>query len=228
MNQHTKLYCDSILEALHEALVSAADPEQALRMAAYMKHRFNFFGLSKPQRAALQKPFLRELRKLGFSEIDMLQYGWQRVEREWQYIALDYALQRSKHQGADWPELMEYCITHKSWWDSVDALAAHGVSDWLLLQPDRYALCIDKWRKSEDLWLQRTCLIHQLFYREETDVQLLYDLCLQFKDSQAFFIQKAMGWALRQFARTDAAAVVDFTQSNALPNLTKREALKHL
>jgi len=216
------------LEALHEDLVSSADPERARQMAAYMKDRFQFLGLPKPLRADLQQPYFKEYRSLGLTAAEMLQYGWQREEREWQYIAMDYALKQSKYQSDDWPILMEHCITAKSWWDTVDALAAHGVGDWVLRHPEQGQFYIAKWRDSSHMWLQRTTIIHQLFFKEETDIELLFGLCLQYKDAKAFFIQKAMGWALRQFARTDAEAVYRFVSSIDLPSLTKREALKHI
>lgn len=223
-----KQQAPEVLDALHEALVAAADPERAIGMEAYMKQQFNFLGLSKPARALLQKPFLKELHALGFSEIEMLRCGWDKPVREWQYVAIDYALKQSKNQGDNWPAIMEYCITKKSWWDTVDALAAHGLGDWILRNPQKGRIHIEKWRYSDNIWLKRSCIIHQLFFKEKTDLALLKDLCLQFKDEKEFFIQKAMGWALRQYARTDAAAVLDFVQSTKLPSLTKREAMKHL
>lgn len=216
------------LEAFHEDLVSAGDPERAGQMAAYMKNKFQFLGLPKPLRTALQKPYFREFRSLGLTEVEMLQYGWQREEREWQYIAMDYALKQSKYQLDDWPMLMEQCITARSWWDTVDALAAHGVGDWVRRHPVQGQNYLAGWRDSSNMWLQRTTIIHQLFYKEQTNVELLFGLCQQHKSSKEFFIQKAMGWALRQFARTNSEAVYRFVSTTDLPKLTKREALKHI
>ncbi len=217
----------SVLDALEEALVQHAQPDLAAGMKAYMKQKFDYIGIQKPLRAQISKPFLKQLKDLKADPGEVLRFCWAKHEREWQYIGMDYALKAKKLWKNDWLTTMEYCITHKSWWDTVDALAVHGVGDWLKVRPEVRAAAVQRWRQSEVLWLERTAILFQLMYKKETNSALLADLCLQFADSKAFFIQKAMGWALRQYARTNSHWVKDFVAMHPLPKLTHREALKH-
>jgi 3-methyladenine DNA glycosylase AlkD len=217
----------AILDQLEESLVQHAQPEQASGMKAYMKQKFDYIGIQKPLRAQISKPFLKQLNDLKADPAEILRFCWAKHEREWQYIGMDYALKAKKLWKADWLTTMEYCITHKSWWDTVDALAVHGVGGWLQDRSELRVLTVERWRHSEALWLERTAILFQLMYKKETDAALLADLCLQFAHSKEFFIQKAMGWALRQYARTNCIWVRDFVATHPLPKLTQREALKH-
>lgn len=216
-----------ILDDVEEALVSKADPDKAAAMKAYMKDRFDFMGVQKPARTAIQKICFPQLRKMGLLGEDMLNHCWQKNEREWQYLGMDYALSQPKHlpqNPADW----EYWITEKSWWDTVDLLATRGVG--FLLQHDMALRgeVVTQWRNASNMWLNRTCILFQLHYKKQTDVQLLADLCVQYAGSKEFFIQKAMGWALRHYSRTDAQWVMNFVEQQPLPALSKREALRLL
>jgi len=217
----------AVLDQLEEALVQQAQPALAARMKAYMKNKFDYIGIQKPLRAHICKPYFQALNDLKADPAEILRYCWLKHEREWQYVGMDYAFEAKKYWPADWLETLEYCITHKSWWDTVDALAVHGVGEWLADKAELRTETVQHWRSSKCLWLARSCLLFQLMYKGETNKKLLADLCLQFADSKAFFIQKAMGWALRQFARTDAEWVLEFVTSEPLPKRTQREALKH-
>jgi len=216
-----------LLDGLEEALLREADVEKAVGMKAYMKGHFDFMGVPKPVRAAIQKQHFGGLRLAGISAEAMLHYCWQKHEREWQYLGMDYALSQSKKLPSnmgDW----EVWITHKSWWDTVDLLATRGVGPVLLEQSGLREKTIENWRHADNLWLNRTCLLFQLHYKKRTDVQLLADLCRQYAPSKEFFIQKAMGWALRHYSRTDANWVASFVEQQHLPALSKREALRLL
>jgi 3-methyladenine DNA glycosylase AlkD len=140
---------------------------------------------------------------------------------------MDYALSQPKHLPqnlSDWA----FWITEKSWWDTVDLLATRGVGVRLQNAPELRQEVIDQWRNAPNMWLNRTCLLFQLHYKKQTDTSLLADLCHQYAGSKEFFIQKAMGWALRHYSRTDAQWVMNFVEQQPLPALSKREALRLL
>lgn len=216
-----------LLDSLEEALIRAANPEKALEMKAYMKGHFNFIGIPKPIRAVIQKQHFAALRKAGIAPEALLHFCWKKHEREWQYLGMDYALSQPKHlpqQMSDWA----YWITEKSWWDTVDLLATRGVGLRLQNEPELRQEVITLWRHAPNMWLNRSCMLFQLHYKKQTDVQLLADLCVQYAGSKEFFIQKAMGWALRHYSRTDAQWVMNFVEQQQLPALSKREALRLL
>lgn len=218
----------AVLNQLEDALVQQAQPELAERMKAYMKNQFDFIGIQKPLRAEICKPYFRALQALKADPGEILLFCWSKNEREWQYVGMDFALKSPKNWPPDWLATMEYCITHKSWWDTVDLLAVHGVGGWLKDKPELQAQTVARWRHSQQLWLERSTILFQLRYKSNTNKVLLADLCLHFTDSKAFFIQKAMGWALRQYVRTDAQWVQHFVANHTLPKLSQREALKNI
>lgn len=217
----------AVLDQLEEALVQHAQPELAERMKAYMKNQFDFIGIQKPLRAEICKPYFKALQASKADPGEILLFCWSKNEREWQYVGMDFALKYSKKWPSNWLAIMEHCITNKCWWDTVDLLAVHGVGSWLKNKPELQVQTVASWRHSQQLWLERSTILFQLRYKSNTNKVLLADLCLQFTDSKAFFIQKAMGWALRQFARQDADWVRNFVAQQPLPKLTQREALKH-
>ncbi|MFT6151359.1 MAG: 3-methyladenine DNA glycosylase AlkD [Flavobacteriales bacterium] len=117
-------------------------------------------------------------------------------------------------------------ITNKSWWDTVDLITTNLVGNYFKLFPEQIIPITKIWMESDNIWLQRTCLIFQLKYKEEIDTDLLTDYILQLKDTKEFFINKAIGWILREYTRTNPEWVIDFVNKHELSNLSKREALK--
>ncbi|HMP98599.1 MAG TPA: DNA alkylation repair protein, partial [Cyclobacteriaceae bacterium] len=116
----------------------------------------------------------------------------------------------------------------KSWWDTVDLIAAKMAGNYFRIYPEQKNKYIKKWRNSKNIWLIRSAILFQLKYKTETDFNLLSDIILQHQDSNEFFIQKAIGWVLREYAYTDAAKVKKLVQTHKLKPLSMREALKHL
>jgi 3-methyladenine DNA glycosylase AlkD len=198
-------------------------------MSAYMKNKFPFLGIQKPIRSELESSWVRECKLLNFDELKSLVLAlWQLPEREYQYTAL--VLMRSakiwKHNQA--LELLEYLIVTKSWWDTVDALAAQMLGPYFLKYPEQLYLTIPNWKKSENLWLNRCTLIFQLKHKDKTDVELLFGLIRHFAPEKEFFIKKAIGWALRELSYRNPELVMDFCNREPLQNLSKSEALKAL
>lgn len=220
---------NSYLLPLQEQFLAHADSANALAMSKYMKNKFIFFGIKSPLRKDLLKEFLKIYGLPPVADMpEIVRFLWQQPQREYQYLAIDLLEKYAKKQEKDWLLLFEELISTQSWWDTVDLLASHCVGDYFKKYPDQKLATIEKWLLSENMWLQRTCLLFQLNYKKQTDEQLLFDCILRVAESKEFFIQKAIGWALRQYARINPQAVLSFTESVQLKPLSLREALKHL
>lgn len=207
---------------------SVANQAKAPQMKAYMKNKFDFIGISSPVRTEILKVSFQKFPLKTESELfEFTKKMWDQPFREFQYVGLDYFYKYRKLISKDSLTQFEHFIVHKSWWDTVDMLSTDLVGEYFLKFPNSKETQIDKWLSSENMWLQRVCIIHQLHYKEKTDVDLLIKAILYCKDSNEFFIQKAIGWALRQYARTDADFVKEFVHQHTLKPLSKREALKH-
>ena len=206
-----------------------ADPAQAAPMKKYMRNQFEYLGIKTPQNAALQKEFYREKGLPGLSELDqILRELWSLPEREFQYVGMGLLGKFEKQLPAEFIDTVEYLIVTKSWWDTVDAIASHTVGTHFKRFPKIRERYLKKWRKSRNLWLRRAAILFQLGYKQETDFALLSEIIRENLGSDEFFINKAIGWALRQYAYTDPNAVTNFVKSTQLHPLSRREALKHL
>ncbi len=216
-------------EPLRSALEEAGDPRQALDMGAYMKDHFVFFGVKTPERRRLQRSTLDA--SATASSADLIEFAdrcWQAPDRELQYVAVDVLRKRAASlEPGSLPDLRRL-IEHKSWWDTVDALAAHVVGPLVRANPALVA-DMDRWIVDENLWIARTAMLHQLMWKDDTDPDRLFEYASLQAGHQDFFMRKAIGWALRQYARVDPEAVWAFVDSHAeeLSGLTRREALKH-
>lgn len=216
------------IDILEELFVSAANPENAISMQQYMRNQFSFLGIKTPERKNILKSFFD---KNGLPTIEelpiIIELLWQMPAREFQYAAIEIFNKRAKKLPENAIEWIENLIVNKSWWDSVDSLAG-GIGIYFELYPHKLNEINKKWLYSGNIWLQRSTLIFQLRYRNRTDETLLFGNILTLAHSKEFFIQKAIGWSLRQYARTNPAAVQNFVDSNTLPPLSRREALKYL
>jgi 3-methyladenine DNA glycosylase AlkD len=217
------------VRTLNELFARNADPVRAAAMAAYMRNLFAFHGIMSTPRTELTRSFVAEHGLPAADDLDeVIRLLWMHDHRELQYAAMDLLLRLRKHLTPGHLELIEHCITNKSWWDTVDALAPR-LAGWLYashtaeLAPD-----IERWIRAEDFWLNRSAIILQLGYKERTDTGLLTRAILPHIASREFFLQKAIGWALRQYSYTDADWVTDFVRTQTLAPLSTREALKAL
>lgn len=196
-------------------------------MHTYMREQFPFLGIKTPERRALTKTVLQAYDKLdGDTLRASAEELWALPEREYQYAALDMLFKYAKTLTcADMPRLEHFILT-KSWWDTVDALAKLVGEVFSRDQACR-DIWLPKWRRSESLWLRRSAILFQLAYKGDTDAELLFALVKENAASREFFIQKASGWALREYAKTDRERVQAFVAASDLPALTRREACKH-
>ena len=207
-----------------------ANPVQAGPMKKYMRDQFEYLGIKSPQNAALMREFINEYGLPPLEKLDVIARElWSLPQREFQYSAIALAGKLEKKLGPDFITTIEYLITTKSWWDTVDILAGHAVGDQFRRFPAVKEKYLKKWRKSNNFWLRRTTLLFQLGYKKETDFDLLCELVQENLGSDEFFINKAIGWALRQYAHTDPAPVKKFVKATKdLHPLSRREALKNI
>ena len=223
-------WADSFVRASRSALADCADPERAVPMAAYMKNRFAFFGVAAGQRRAAVRGATRDLGPPpdGDALVEMAHQCWAADQRELQYTAAD-ALRRWVRL-LEMPHLddVEELIVTKSWWDTVDLLAARVVGPLVESHPELIGT-MDRWIGDSNLWRRRSAILHQLGYTDRTDADRLFTYCSQREGEREFFIAKAIGWALREFARTDPDAVWSFVDEHRtrLAPLSVREATKH-
>jgi 3-methyladenine DNA glycosylase AlkD len=206
-----------------------ADPAQAAPMKRYMRDQFEYLGIKSPQFRELMKQHVAEHGLPPIAELDPIARDlWSLPEREFQYVATSLIGRLEDQLPANFIKTIEYLLVHKSWWDTVDSLAGGIIGAHFRKFPDVQEKVLAKWRKSDNFWLRRTCILFQLGYKKETDFPLLCDIIRENLGSQEFFINKAIGWALRQYARTDPQAVKKFVKATPLQPLSRREAMKHL
>lgn len=219
-----------IVSDLRFVLSAAADPAQAEPMAAYMKHHYVFFGVKAADRRTVTKPLLAAAaRWTGAELLSVAECLFAEPEREFHYVACDLLRRWVDRLGGADLRRVRRLVETKSWWDTVDALATHVVGP--IVRADRSLQSeMDAWVDDDNMWIVRTAVLHQLLWKADTDAGRLFDYCERRSGDPDFFIRKALGWALRQYARTDPAAVRGFVAANEdrLSPLTKREALRHV
>ncbi len=215
--------------AMRELFEAHANPEQAGPMAAYMRNQFPYLGIKTPQSVELQKRFYAEHGLPPLAELDsILRDLWSLPQREFQYIGVGLLIGFEKTLPAGFIETIEYLLVTKSWWDTVDSIAGGPLGVHFKRHPDMRNATLTGWRASDNLWLRRACILFQLGYKQETDFALLKEIIGENLGSREFFINKAIGWALRQHSRIDPQGVRDFVAKTPLHPLSKREALKWL
>ena len=215
--------------ALQALFQSHADPLAAAPMKAYMRDQFPFLGIKTPQRRALLREWISEHGLPPLKDLrDVLLGLWALPEREFQYAALGLLGKFEQELPADFIDTIETLLTTKSWWDTVDSLATQTVGIHFRRFPNVRERTLARWRESDHLWLRRTCILFQNKYKTETDFDLLKTIIHENLGSKEFFINKAIGWALREYTRVDPQGVRSFVAATPLAPLSAREALKWL
>ncbi len=210
-----------------------SDPVYASWCKQYMRGQFEFIGVPVPLQRQLTKAWVKTIDKPSRSQLrERVQYFWGLPEREYQRVALDLLDTWRKQLTFDDIAWIEQLITTKSWWDTVDTIAPNVIGFLYVSQPpevtNEISNVLEKWNRSDNIWLQRTSILFQLSAKSRTNEQLLYRYIENLAASNEFFVQKAIGWALRQYARVQPQSVLQFVHSCELKPLSKREALKHL
>lgn len=221
---------DTVIDRLCVQYGAAADPARAVPMRAYMRDRFPFLGITSTDRRQLSRRVVEGLPRPAEADLRAVALRcWELAEREYQYFACDWLVRHAKALSSGFLPTLRTLITTKPWWDTVDVLASRVAGPVVARDPAGRP-SMDAWLADADLWLVRTAILHQLNYREATDADWLFAACATHAGHPDFFIRKAIGWALRQYARTDPDAVRGFVAAHRdrLSGLSVREALKHL
>jgi 3-methyladenine DNA glycosylase AlkD len=216
-------------EFLTKLFESNRNEKEAMPMKEYMKDHFPFLGIKSPIRKKLEKGFFKEtgILKEPFDQEFIIEL-WEKDEREYQYMALTYIEKSLKRLQKEDLALMERLVLEKSWWDTVDAIAAKPVGKIAEKFPEVIEETIDAWAEHDNMWLRRTAILFQLKYKEKTDEERLYIYIKSNSDSKEFFIQKAIGWALREYSKTNPSSVKQFINENSLAPLSVREGSKYV
>jgi 3-methyladenine DNA glycosylase AlkD len=226
--------------AVRDALSGRGDPERARAQQAYMRSAMPFRGLSSPELRRLLRPVVGDPAgaPAGRSEWESaVRALWDEAEyREERYAAVAVARMRAARpwQDVEALALYEHLVVTGAWWDLVDPVAVDLVGPILLRHKAAATPVVRSWAVADDLWLRRTALIAQLKHHGDTDLELLTEAVDANVEGSLFggefFVRKAIGWALRQYARTDPEWVAAFVASreDRLSGLSRREALKHL
>ena len=218
------------MAALRRRLEAASAPDRAELMSAYLRNQFPFLGIGAKDRRAATRPTLVAAKTASTDELIAFAAAcWEEPEREFAYVACDVLRTQAPRLEPRHLDAVRSLLTARSWWDTVDPLATRTVGTMVRTNPELVGT-MDRWVHSDDFWLARTAILHQLLFGEATDAQRLLSYCEARAGDDEFFIRKAIGWALRQYARVDPAAVRTFVVAHdgELSGLTKREALKHL
>lgn len=217
------------ISLIRKKFSDAGDPVRAEGQRRYMRNRYEYYGLKAPEWVAILKDIftkhgmydgkdLQAFARLCFNE----QY------HEMFYTGLQMMEKQIKTQPPGFIDFLEKAIITGAWWDTVDWISKL-VGIHFLHYPELQSRYARKWIASDNIWLQRVAIIHQLLYREKTDQKLLFQMILHRKNSQEFFVQKGAGWALRQYSKTNTKTVREFIAKHPeLPALTKREGIKWL
>lgn len=223
-------WAGAAVAAAVRALEPLADPGRATPMAAYMRDQFPFLGIGTPDRTAALKAAWRTLPAPGEADLAAATEAlWELPQREYQYAGCDLLGRWIRVAG---PRLLtgtvERLITSRSWWDTVDLLRKVAVGPLVRAHPG-LVTDLRRWLESDDRWLVRSAIIHQLGFGPQTDPALLFEFCARRAADREFFIAKAIGWALRTYARQAPDDVRAFVAAHPeLAPVARREALKHL
>jgi 3-methyladenine DNA glycosylase AlkD len=218
---------EELVVRLRAAFEPAADAERAVGAAAYMRNQFRFLGLRAPERRRLAKQALADLPRPTEAQLAATaRLLWQQPEREFQYVGCDLLAEHVEVAGPGFIDVAHELVVLKSWWDTVDGIAAHTVGP-LVRRHGELTSVMDDWVRADDLWVARAAILHQLTYGAGTDGDRLFAYCrLRATDSE-FFIRKAIGWALRAYASHEPERVASFLlDTPSLSPLSVREATK--
>ena len=218
-----------IVAELRKSFRSHADDEVRIGAAAYMRNQFEFLGIGTPLRRELSKRLIKQSQELAERElISLCKELWAQPEREFQYVACDLLAKNAPRLSPGYVKReAPWFIKNKSWWDTVDSVRK-SIEIVVSANPELHAE-MEKWIVSNNKWIVRSALIHQLTLGSRTDAKLLFRFCEIQATETEFFVAKAVGWSLRSYSYVDPGAVKRFVRDHPeLTSLAKREALKSI
>lgn len=216
-----------LIERLRRAVEAGRDPVRAVRMAAYMRDQFRFAGIAAPELAIIYREAAAGLPPPA-AEADVIAVAlacWELPEREYQYLGCAHLRRHAGLLGPTSVGSLERLVTTRSWWDTVDDLATNVAGTMVARHPELRPV-MERWVVSENVWLARVAILHRERWKQRTDAGLLFQLCLLRAGDREFFIRKAIGWALRSYAKAEPDAVAAFLAEHGdrLSGLSRREA----
>lgn len=216
------------LDEIRRTFEQLRNQEKARQMSEYMQNKFIFYGIPTPERRQAYKKVLRELKKTKNIDWEFLETCWIQAEREFQYFVLDYLKTLQLYLNFDDIPRIEQFVRSKQWWDTIDALdimiGKIGLND------SRVDDLMLEWSTDEDFWARRIAIDHQLCRKEKTNTTLLEKIILNNFGSDEFFINKAIGWSLRDYSKTNPEWVRKFIERHRdrMASLSVREASKYI
>lgn len=218
---------EALTSIIVETFSKHRNEENREGMEAYMKHHFSFFGIKAPEQKQLLTPILKEYRDLSEAErFESVELLFQQKERECHYAGLTILDKGKKTASESSISFYKKLLMTHSWWDTVDTLAAKLCGTYFLTYSDQLVPVTKQWCQSENMWVRRSSLLHQLKFKEETNERLLFETIEALKNEREFFIEKAIGWALREYSKTEPEVVQRFIEKTDLRPLSRREGLK--
>lgn len=197
-------------------------------MSKYMQDKFRFLGVRGATRTEIYKKYFPDARKAKTIDWDFVENCWNKEEREFQYVVVYYLKAMQKFLKREDISRLKYLIVTKSWWDTVDLLAK--VVGSLVIRIEGYDQIMLEWSKDSNIWLKRVAILYQLSLKEKVDKQVLDRILVNNLGDNEFFINKAVGWALRDYSKFNPEWVREFIEKNknGMDNLSIREASKYL
>ncbi len=214
-------------DEMFQELEKLGDPAQSEKMAAYMQNLFPFLGVPKPELKVFMKPYLNQTRKQDF-DWNFVFACWKKPYREAHYIGVEYVLLHKKQLGSSDLENLKYLITHQSWWETVDSLDV--VVGEVVLKDPKLKKTMLKWSLDDNIWLRRVAIDYQQEYKMETDTEVFTQIISNNFGSTEFFVNKAIGWSLRDYSKVNPEWVRSFLEEHReqLAPLSIKEASKYL
>ena len=197
-------------------------------MSKYMQDKFRFLGVRGASRTKIYKKYFPEARKSKEIDWEFIENCWNKEEREFQYVVVYYLKAMQKFLKREDISRLKYLIVTKSWWDTVDLLAK--VIGSLVIRIEGYDQIMLEWSKDSNIWLKRVAILYQLSLKEKVDKQILERILVDNLGDSEFFINKAIGWALRNYSKYNPEWVREFIKKNKdnMANLSIREASKYI
>lgn len=221
---------EEVLIRIKETFRRNENRVKAIQMEAYMRDQFKFLGIQSKERSYLLRPiWVDHKEEIKSNWKELIEQLWSFEHREFQMVAMELMKKFQKIIVIQDLDFLIHLVRSKSWWDTVDFLASNPIGYVVMCNRDKQKALVEEWIKDEDFWIQRVALIHQLKYKMNVDLELLFYCVKQVKDSKEFFLRKGAGWALREASKKYPLEIKDFVhQHPELSSLTKREALKYV
>jgi len=220
----------SFVKALETAFQNNRSRELAIPMENYMKNHFPFYGIKTDNRRLIFKAIWQVHQdevKQNSREIALQLFTFK--EREMHYCGIEILIKNlKKNYQIEDIQLIEKILTTNSWWDSVDTISKYILGEYLVEFPNETSKVINRFSDSDNMWLNRSAMLFQLGYKQKTNADILFRECFKHSHSKEFFIQKAIGWALREYGKFFPNEVKEFVKQNTLKPLSTKEALKNI